>query len=89
MQNILELAIEKAFYDLSLDPFDDQQLEEFLKSLKVPKKKLPKVQEKLTQELAQELLKQLESTIDMLYANGEYKTLYAMFLTACSQEVYK
>lgn len=38
MQNILEQAIEKAFYDLSLDPFDDQQIEEFLKSLNVPKK---------------------------------------------------
>jgi len=34
---ILELAIEKAFYDLSLDPFDDQQLEEFLISMNVPK----------------------------------------------------
>ena len=84
MQNILEKAIEKAFYDLSLDPFNDQQIEEFLKSLNVPKKELPKIQEKLTQELAQELMQQLESTIYMLYANGEYKTLYAMFLTACS-----
>lgn len=84
MQNILELAIEKAFYDLSLDPFDDQQLEEFLISMNVPKRKLPKVKEELTQELTQELLRQLESAIDTLYANGEYKTLYAMFLTACS-----
>lgn len=74
-------AFAKAFFGFLLNPFDDQQLEKFLKNLKVPKKEIPQTKEKLKRELAEELYQMVSSNIDMLVEKEEYEAIYAMHLT--------